>query len=168
MQPTLDIRTGILAHQVVFAVLLFTAPAQAEQRAATPAVSEAMKRPRIAAAMAARERMDAAAIARDVTVIASLLASDAILNGPNNKVNDRTSILSNNAAGRVNHDTMTRSIEYAAERGSDVVFMGEETVTPRDAARDGKVVRRRFTDVWTETPQGWKLAMRQATIFSRN
>ena len=168
MQPTFYSRTGTLTHQVAFAVLLFIAPAHAEQRAATPAVSEAIKRPRIAAAMAARERMDAAAIAKDVTVISSLLASDAILNGPNNKVNDRASIVSNNAAGRVNHDTMTRLIEYAAERGSDVVFMGEETVTPRDATGDGKIVRRRFTDVWTETPQGWKLAMRQATIFSRN
>ena len=168
MQPTFDSRTGTLAHHVVFAVLLLIAPAHAEQRAATPAVSEAIKRPRIAAAMAARERMDAAAIAKDVTVISSLLASDAILNGPNNKVNDRASIVANNAAGRVNHDTMTRLIEYAAERGSDVVFMGEETETPRDATKEGKIVRRRFTDVWTETPEGWKLAMRQATIFSSN
>lgn len=153
-------------RQIFFAALLFAAPAQAGSSAATPEVAEAIKRPRIAAALEMRERMDAAAIARDVVTISALLAPDAILNGPNNRVSDHATITSNFTAGRINHDSMNRSIEYAAERGRDVILMGEETVTPRDPAGGGRTVRRRFTDIWTETPEGWKLALRQATIFS--
>lgn len=147
--------------------LVLAFPANAESHAANDAVAEAMKRPRIAAALEARERMDRAAIARDVATISALQAPDVVLNGPNNRISDRAKIAANFTAGRIDHDSMTRSIEYAAERGSDVILMGEETVTPRNPTETGSIVRRRFTDIWTETPEGWKLALRQATIFER-
>jgi hypothetical protein len=42
--------------------------------------------------------------------------------------------------------------------------MGKETTRPRPGEA-GKTAHRRFTDIWTETPQGWKLVLRQATVY---
>jgi hypothetical protein len=145
--------------------LTIAAPAKADSQAANPEVAESLKRPRIAAALAMRNRMDAVAIARDMASIEATLAPEMILNGPNNRVNDRASIIKNIAAGLVGHGVMERTIEYAAERGRDVIFMGKETTRPRATNEGGKTAHRRFTDVWTETSDGWKLAMRQATVY---
>ncbi len=144
--------------------LLLALPAVAENVIA-PAAAEAAKRPRIAAVLAVREKMDAAAIAKDMATIEGNLASDMILNGPNNRVNDRASILTNIKAGRLTHGSLERTIEYAAERGADVILMGKETARPRQGEA-GKTAHRRFTDIWTETPQGWKLVLRHATIYA--
>lgn len=130
-----------------------------------PAAAEAVKRPRVAAVLAMRERMDAAAIARDMATIEAALAPEVILNGPNNLTNDRTAIIANIKAGRLTHGSLERTIEYAAERGADVILMGKETTRPR-AGEAGKTAHRRFTDIWTETPQGWKLVLRHATVYA--
>jgi hypothetical protein len=148
----------------VFALLVASfvpSMASADSRPADATVEAAMKRPRIAAALAARTRMDKAAIDRDMDQIRALLAPDIVLNGPNNKINDSAAILANIAAGRVNHGTMDRTIEHVAERGSDVIMMGEEVTTYEDKS----IRRRRFTDIWTETAEGWKIVLRQATVY---
>jgi hypothetical protein len=131
-----------------------------------PTAAEAAKLPRIAAALAVRDRLDNAVIARDMATIEATLAPDVILNGPNNRMNDRASIIANIKAGRVDHGVLERSVEYAAERGNDVILSGEEITRPRSSAEGGKIVHRRFTDIWTETPQGWKIALRQATVYA--
>lgn len=143
--------------------LSLTTAANADSRAADAKVAEAMKRPRIAAALAARARMDEAAIKRDIAQIEALQAPGIVLNGPNNRINDGPTILANIAAGMVSHGSLDRTIEYAAERGNDVILMGDETTTYEDKS----VRHRRFTDIWTETPEGWKIVLRHATIYTR-
>lgn len=150
-----------LAVFSLLSAVFLTSTASADSRAADATVAEAMKRPRIAAALAARARMDQATIKRDMAQIKFLHAPDIVLNGPNNRINDGAAILTNIAAGRVNHGALDRTIEYAAERGSDVILMGKETTTYEDKS----VRHRRFTDIWTETPEGWKIVLRQATIY---
>ena len=61
----------------------------------------------------------------------------------------------------------SRSRELVAARGDSVVMMGEEVLTPGPKAPyAGKLIRRRFTDVWKPVNGKWMLAIRQATIFS--
>jgi hypothetical protein len=151
-------RSAVLS---LFIALFLTSPASADSRPADASVADAMKRPRIAAALAARARMDEAAIKRDMTQIKALLAPGIVLNGPNNRINDGSTILANIAAGMVNHGSLDRTIEYAAERGSDVILMGGEITTYENKS----VRKRRFTDIWTETPDGWKIVLRQATVY---
>jgi ketosteroid isomerase-like protein len=154
------------AHTVLPMLALVAAfSANAGTNVIAPAAAEAAKRPRIAAVLAMRERMDAATIARDMATIETALAPDVILNGPNNLTNDRTSIIANIKAGRVTHGTLERTIEYAAERGADVILMGKETTRARPGEA-GKTAHRRFTDIWTESPQGWKLVLRHATVYA--
>jgi hypothetical protein len=48
----------------------------------------------------------------------------------------------------------------------EVVLMGEETHIPRPPhPHADKTARRRFTDIWTPTSQGWRLSVRQATVL---
>jgi hypothetical protein len=154
-------RLGVFSFFLAF---LLISTANADSRAADASVAEAMKRPRIAAALAARARMDEATIKRDIALIKSLQAPSIVLNGPNNRINDGSTIITNIAAGKVSHGSLERTIEYAAERGSDVILMGEEITTYEDRS----VRHRRFTDIWTETPDGWKIVLRQATVYSPN
>jgi hypothetical protein len=154
------------AHAILLMLALIAAfAANAGTNVIAPAAAEAVKRPRVAAVLAMRERMDAAAIARDMATIEAALAPEVILNGPNNLTNDRTAIIANIKAGRLTHGSLERTIEYAAERGADVILMGKETTRPRPGEA-GKTAHRRFTDIWTETPQGWKLVLRHATVYA--
>ena len=145
--------------------LTLCSPAFADAQAASPEVAEVLKRPRIAAALAMRNKMDTFTIERDLASIEATLVPEMALNGPNNRVNDRASIIKNLGAGLVRHGAMERTIEYAAERGRDVIFMGKEITRPHSTDKDYKSQHRRFTDIWTETSDGWKLALRHATIY---
>jgi hypothetical protein len=149
---------------LTFLAVVMTFAAHAGTNTIAPGAAQAAKRPRIAAVLAMRERLDAAAIARDMPTIEAALAPDVILNGPNNLTNDRASIIANIKAGKLTHGSLERTIDYAAERGADVILMGKETTRPRPGDA-GKTAHRRFTDIWTETPQGWKLVLRQATVY---
>ncbi len=67
----------------------------------------------------------------------------------------------------IDYTRLERLIEYAAVRpNGEVLLMGEEFVTPIDKARfAGKQVKRRTTEIWTPVDGGWKLSVRQATVY---
>lgn len=140
--------------------------ATAEWRAANAQVAAAAKNPRIAAALEATNRMDAAILKRDRAGFSAAFAEDAVVNNPFNRIARKADAERNLQSGLIDYGTLTRSIEYAAVRGKhDVVLMGEETLTPQGKAKfAGRTVRRRTTEVWSDESGSWKLAMRQATI----
>jgi ketosteroid isomerase-like protein len=152
------------------AVALASAPtlAAAEWRAANAQVAAAAKNPRIAAALEATNRMDAAILARDRAGFSAVFAEDAVVNNPFNRIARKADAERNLQTGLIDYGTLTRSIEYAAVRGAhDVVLMGEETLTPQGKAKfAGRTVRRRTTEVWSDESGAWKLAIRQATIYA--
>lgn len=131
-------------------------------------VARAARDPVIAAALAARARLDAAFAAQDAVSTASLMATDLVVNTPINQVARVDTVLASFKAGRMNYESFDTTIEALDGRGDHVVIMGEEVVTPRaTAAHAGKTVHRRFTDVWRKDPDGeWRLTVRQATITS--
>jgi ketosteroid isomerase-like protein len=152
---------------ILCAVVLMSAPASASWRAANAQVEAAARTPRIAAALAAADRMDRAILARDAREFSAVFADDAVVNNPFNRIARKKDAERNLATGLIDYTTLERSIEYAAARGDhDVVLMGEETLTPiRKAKLAGKKIRRRTTEVWTDVDGQWKLAIRQATIY---
>jgi ketosteroid isomerase-like protein len=142
-------------------------PAMAGWQAANPAVEAAARTPRIAAALAATERMDRAILTRDAKAFAAVFADDAVVNNPFNRIARKADAERNLKTGLIDYSSLTRSIEYAAERGEhDVVLMGEEVLTPVGKARfAGEKIRRRTTEVWSDASGQWKLSLRQATIY---
>jgi hypothetical protein len=149
------------------AMLLLSAPASAKWRAANPEVAAAARTPRIAAALAATDRMDRAILTRDRKEFSEVFADDAVVNNPFNRIARKPDAERNLAIGLIDYTTLERSIEYAATRGPhDVVLMGEEVLTPVGKAKfAGEKIRRRTTEVWTDESGHWKLVIRQATIY---
>ena len=135
---------------------------------ATDEVAVAAKAPLIAAALAARARLDAAFAAQDSEAVAAVFAKDLIVNAPSNRVVRRETLIGFFRAGRMDYESVVETIEALEARGEHVVMMGEEVVKPNETAPNpGKTVRRRFTDVWRKEPDGqWRLTIRQATITS--
>jgi hypothetical protein len=79
----------------------------------------------------------------------------------------RENVLGRLRNGHISYDNVERTIAFAGVRGDTVVLMGEEVVTPnRDAPNAGKVVHRRFTDIWAKAGDAWVLAVRHATNTS--
>ena len=148
--------------------LLAIAPAHAGWKAANPAAEAAAKEPRIAAALEAAVRFDQAILTHDAKVFADTFTEDAVVNNPFNRIARKADAVSNFSTGLIDYTTLERSLEYAATRGRhDVVLMGEEHLTPVGKAKfAGKQVKRRTTEIWTDESGEWKLALRQATIYS--
>jgi hypothetical protein len=123
--------------------------------------------PRIIAAIASRNRLNAALVTGDLATAETLFAADFVVNSPINRVVDRANVLGRVRSSEIRQEQTVLNIEFAGVRGEYVVLMGEETVRPSGAMPNaGKLVRRRFTDVWRQTDGAWKLAIRQSTIVS--
>jgi len=71
-------------------------------------------------------------------------------------------------SGNVAYKSIVMDIEYAASHGPDmVVLMGTETVVPAGTMRNaGKVVKRRFTDVFRKENGEWRHDLRHADVIS--
>ena len=151
----------------IAALIAAAMPASASWRAANTEVEAAAKTPRVAAALAATERMDRAILARDKQAFSAIFAEDAVVNNPFNRIARKSDAVRNLETGLIHYETLERTIEYAAARGDhDVVLMGVEVLTPVGKARfAGEKIGRRVTEVWTDESGDWKLAIRQATIY---
>jgi ketosteroid isomerase-like protein len=160
-------RTAIRTLTGALLLVSASAPASASWRAASPEVAAAARTPRIAAALAAADRMDRAILTRDAKAFSAVFADDAVVNNPFNRIARKKDAEANLKTGLIDYTTLERTIEYAATRGAhDVVLMGEETLTPiRKAKFAGEKIRRRTTEIWTDESGQWKLAIRQATIY---
>ncbi|MGH7786321.1 MAG: nuclear transport factor 2 family protein [Candidatus Binatia bacterium] len=135
---------------------------------ASDEVAAAAGAPVIAAALAARARLDAAFAAQDLEGVAAVSAKDLIVNTPANRVARLETVIGFFKAGLMNYESVDVTIEALDARGDHVVMMGEEVVKPKETAPNaGKTVRRRFTDVWRrESDSQWRLTIRHATIVS--
>jgi hypothetical protein len=153
--------------RVVPIVLMFTASAMAEWKAANLDVTAAAKEPKIASVLEAVNVIDAALIKDDHAAFAALLAKDLVVNNPQNSVSIRGATGRRNISGQISYVSYVRSVEYAGMLGEMVLLMGDERVVPKgDSPMAGKEVRRRFTDVWKVEDGHWVLTARQATIVA--
>jgi ketosteroid isomerase-like protein len=106
----------------------------------------------------------------DVETLRRLWASDFMVNAPRNVVvPDRSAVLDVFRKGIANYSVFDTQIEEIRLRGNVAVVMGSETVTPvGDAPYAGKTVDRRYTHVWRQSEDRWRLFARHAHIVSVN
>ena len=147
--------------------VVFATSASANWKPANPQAAEAADNPRVAAVLREVDNMDAAIVTGDKAGFVGRFADDAIINSPYNNISTRDQAAARYRSGQLTYKYLHRSIEYAAPRRDDeVVLMGEETYEPpAGAPMAGKIVRRRFTDLWRLEGSKWKLSLRQATVF---
>ena len=126
--------------------------------------------PRIVAVLDAQKRFEAAARRGDWDAVEeTFFAPDLVVHAPVNRVANRDNVMARMRNGQIAYepDNGEHRVEFIGVRGDTVVVMGEEIVRPiGDAPNAGKVVRRRFTDIWRQYGGLWKLAIRQGTVTS--
>jgi len=88
-----------------------------------------------------------------------------IVNSPLGTINRRDDTLAAFRRGFIRYSSFDRQVEYAGRLGEFVVMMGNEVLAPKgNAPNAGKVVHRRFTDIWRNEEGVWRLVLRQATV----
>jgi len=132
------------------------------------------------AAIAVAEVSEASLRAADAEQMRIIVDSDAkaqqrfmhpnyIINGPSNKILRKDVLVTMLAEGRMGSESFERTIEGLAITGNVGVVMGREVVRPTASSQlgtlhGGKVLNRRFTNVFLFEDGEWRFLARQATV----
>lgn len=114
-----------------------------------------------------------AALQRDVKALEQLWSEDFTVNAPNNRVVvGRQSVLDTFVhAGVINFSRFERETEFVKADGPFVIIMGLERLVPMSDAPEagltaGRMVTRRFTNIWKNENGTWRLFIRHANVIS--
>ncbi|MDP2889153.1 MAG: nuclear transport factor 2 family protein [Bacteroidota bacterium] len=89
-----------------------------------------------------------------------------VVNTPTNVVGTIEETKAQFRSGNLNYLSFERNIEKITFNGSVAVVMGGEIIKPQGKQMNaGKVVTRRFTNVWKYSNNSWSIIARQATII---
>ena len=117
-----------------------------------------------------RERV--AALNRDVSALEALWSEQFTVNAPNNQVvvGRQQNLDTFVRGGVINFSSFERTIEFVRVDGDFAVIIWLETVVPRADAPSaglvaGQVTRRRFTNIWKQEGDMWRLYWRHANVI---
>ena len=99
----------------------------------------------------------------DIETLKLLWADSFIVNSPLERIHDKAQVLDLLQRGRIRHGTYECEIEHLSRHGDVVVVMGHDRVTD---APDGRVARRRYTNVWQLQDGRWRSIARHAQLAS--
>ena len=89
-----------------------------------------------------------------------------IVNTPANRVGTVEGTKMQLRTGQLNYLSFERHIEKITFNGDLAIVMGEEIIKPQGQQMNaGKVVTRRFTNIWRNVANSWSIIARQATII---
>lgn len=116
-------------------------------------------------------RLDSAEAAgllnKDVDALQRIWAPEFTVNNPRNSItrgSDGVAALIR--SGVIDYSTFRREIETILQHGSTVIVMGNETITPvRNAPFAGQTIRRRYTHIWMQRGNEWRLTARHANAI---
>ena len=109
-----------------------------------------------------------AALNQDYTALERLWSEHFLVNAPSNHILlNRNAVLDWFRKGMTTRSSYDRRIEHIRVDGEIAIVMGEEIVTPTaNAPHAGKVVRRRFTNIWKKEGDAWRLWARHANVIA--
>lgn len=89
-----------------------------------------------------------------------------VINTPNNVVGTVEGTKALLRSGGLNYLSFERNIEKITFNNNLAIVMGEEKIKPQGKQNNaGKLVTRRFTNVWMYSNNSWSIIARQATII---
>lgn len=104
---------------------------------------------------------------KDTATLFKLYAPDFVVNAPNNKTVTLRELKLMLRNGEVDRDMFEKVIEKVNFINNIAIVMGNETLHPTGKMPDaGKIVKRRYTNIWMKTKKTWQLVARQSTIIS--
>lgn len=114
----------------------------------------------------------AAALKRDVPTLERLWSDQFVVNAPNNQVViGRQAVMDTFVhSGVIDFSSFERHIDFFRMEGNFAIIMGLETLMPNADAPSaglvaGRVVRRRFTNIWRKETDTWRLFARHANVI---
>jgi ketosteroid isomerase-like protein len=115
-----------------------------------------------------------ATLHRDIPALERLWSEDFVVNAPNNEVVlGRAAVLDTFVrAGVINFASFERRVEFVRVDGAFVIIMGLETVqsvnnSPSVGLVAGQIITRRFTNIWKNESDAWRLSIRHANVFTQ-
>jgi hypothetical protein len=105
----------------------------------------------------------------DTVQLSKLMSKNIVVQNPENVIVGYRKIIDRIKSGKINYTSFERKIENIAFMNGIAVVMGLEAIVPKgDIENTGKMVKRRFTNIWAKENGNWKLTARQATIVPMN
>ncbi len=112
------------------------------------------------------QEREAALRGDSVTLFGRLWSPTMIVNTPANRVGTVDGTKMQLRTGQLNYLSFERHIEKITFNGDLAIVMGEEVIKPQGQQMNaGKVVTRRFTNIWRNSANSWSMIARQATII---
>ena len=114
------------------------------------------------------EKMEGDAfVKKDTATLFNLFSPQLVVNTPLNRVATLEDIKRLLRIGKIDLTSSGKNIEKITFINNMAVVMGQDIIKPQGAMEGaGKIVSRRYTDVWIKEESGWKLTVRQATNIS--
>ena len=95
-----------------------------------------------------------------------LWSPDMVIHAPANRIGTVEGTKMLLRTGKLNYLSFERSIEKITFNDNLAIVMGEEKIKPHGQQENsGKLVTRRFTNVWKYDNNSWSIIARQATII---
>ncbi|HEY8310473.1 MAG TPA: nuclear transport factor 2 family protein [Gemmatimonadaceae bacterium] len=111
--------------------------------------------------LALEEQTRIAFLNGDIPTLERLWSEDFVVNSPMQVIRDNAQVIEQLRSGRIRHTAYTVDIERVVRFGDVAIVMGRDLV---DGPPDGKVVRRRFTNVWQLQDGAWRTIARHAHV----
>ena len=111
------------------------------------------------------EKMEGEAfVKKDTAALFHLFSPQLVVNTPLNRVATLEDIKRLLRIGKIDLTSSGKNIEKITFINNMAVVMGQDIIKPQGVMEGaGKIVTRRYTDVWIKEESGWKLTVRQAT-----
>ncbi|HEY8996388.1 MAG TPA: nuclear transport factor 2 family protein [Edaphobacter sp.] len=101
----------------------------------------------------------------DFAALEKLWSPKFVVNSPANRVITREEVFAAIKRGELKYTDLKTTVERMDVFGDIAVVMGQESYRPDFGPEKGKLLSRRFTNIWQKTTEGWIMIARQATVF---
>lgn len=106
-------------------------------------------------------------VKKDTSILFKLFSPDFVVHAPNHKIITFKQLRPMLQNGSVDRDVFEKVTEMVTLNNNIAIAMGHELLRPTGNAPDaGKIVKRRYTNIWMKTNENWQLVARQSTIIS--
>ena len=104
----------------------------------------------------------AAVLSGDLKEMGKYWTEDFMVTDPFNEI-DRANRIRN---GAVTYSSFQRICEAVKIQGNTAILMGKEIVVPKGKSPDaGKIINRRYTNIWMKIDHNWRLVARHASVI---
>jgi hypothetical protein len=114
------------------------------------------------------ENLEREAVLKGDTILLfnQLWSPKMVVNAPVNRVVTVEATKMFTRTGRINYSSFERNIEKITFNNDLAIVMGEEKLKPQGLSDNvGKIVTRRFTNIWMYSNNNWSIIARQSTII---